>query len=67
MSVAVPEGVGTTPDLTGTCWRDDMFLQFYGLHPGNALDYFSLSIFYDRNCNNEVAKLRGLAIPAQLP
>ena len=55
-----------TPDLTGTCWRDDMFLQFYGLHPGNVLDYFSLSVFYDRKCNNEVAKLKGLPLN-QLP
>ena len=37
----VPESV-VTPDLTGTCWRDDMWLGFYGLHHANALDYFSV-------------------------
>ena len=31
-----------TEDLTGTCWRDDMWLGFYGLHHANALDYFSV-------------------------
>jgi hypothetical protein len=41
-------------------------LQFYGVHPGNVLDYFSLSIFYDRNCNNEAAKLKGIPL-TQLP
>lgn len=47
-------------DLTGTCWRDDMWLQCYGIHPANVLDYFGLSPFYDRACNNEIAKMRNL-------
>lgn len=66
MAASLPENLPPTPDLTGTCWRDDMFLQYYGLHPGNVLDYFSLSVFYDRACNNEIAKLRGLPL-TQLP
>lgn len=42
-----------------------MWLQFYSLHPSNVLDYFAMSPFYDRACNNEVAKLKGLK-PEQL-
>lgn len=35
----VPSSV-VTDDLTGTCWRDDMWLAAFGLHHGNVLDYF---------------------------
>ena len=39
----VPDSV-VAEDLTGTCWRDDMWLGFYGLHHANALDYFSVRV-----------------------
>jgi hypothetical protein len=48
-----------TEDLTGTCWRDDLWLGAFGLHHGNVLDYFSLSPFYDRACANERGFLAG--------
>ncbi|PSC68914.1 mediator of RNA polymerase II transcription subunit 6 [Micractinium conductrix] len=54
----VPSSI-VTEDLTGTCWRDDMWLGAFGLHHGNVLDYFALSPFYDRACNNERAFLAG--------
>ena len=60
----VPEHVAT-PDLTGTCWRDDMLLAAFGLHHGSVLDYFALSPFYDRACSNERAFLQGK--PRQQP
>lgn len=47
-------------DLSGVCWRDDQWLQFFPLTRLSALDYFALSPFYDRSCNNEQAKLQGL-------
>ncbi|KAK9842233.1 hypothetical protein WJX81_001909 [Elliptochloris bilobata] len=47
-------------DLSGVCWRDDQWLQFFPLNRLSALDYFALSPFYDRTCNNEQAKLQGL-------
>ena len=55
-------------DLTGTCWRDDVWLQYNGgfLTHGNALKYFALSPFYDTASNNEVARQRGLEVE-QLP
>ncbi len=43
-------------------WRDDQWLGFYPLNQFTVLDYFSLSPFYDRSCNNEVAKARNVPI-----
>jgi len=51
-------------------WRDDEWLKFYPLNVHTAIDYFSLSPFYDMNCNNEKAKQQGLqpsAIPQLAP
>jgi mediator of RNA polymerase II transcription subunit 6 len=54
-------------DLTGTCWRDDLWFQTYGLLSHlSALDYFAQSPFYDSTSNNEVARQRGLRLE-QLP
>jgi mediator of RNA polymerase II transcription subunit 6 len=50
------------PDLSETCWRDDLFMQSYGLSHASILDYFALSPFYDRACNNEAARQRGLRL-----
>jgi hypothetical protein len=36
-------------DLTGTCWRDDLYLQHRGLDLGNVLEYFALSPFCVRD------------------
>ena len=42
-------------------------MQSYGLlSHATVLDYFSLSTFYDRASNNEVARQRGLRLE-QLP
>lgn len=30
----------------------------YGLDENNVLDYFSLSQFYDRSCNNQVIRMQ---------
>jgi hypothetical protein len=37
---------------------DTNFIQMYGLNEFNAIDYFSLSQFYDRTCNNNVVKMQ---------
>lgn len=37
-------------------FKDTQFLQFYGIFPENALDYFALSQFYDSNSLNEQIK-----------
>lgn len=58
-------GVEVAEDLTGTTWRDDQWFAYYQLHRGTALDYFFLSPFYDRNCNNELARMQALD-PSQL-
>lgn len=65
--MAAKEAQPATPDLTETCWRDDMWMQAYGLlSPGTVLDYFALSPFYDPACNNEAARQRGMRLE-QLP
>jgi hypothetical protein len=49
-------------DQTSIAWRDDAFLSTYPLDRRTVLDYFSGSPFYDRQCNNEVARSRGLGV-----
>lgn len=50
-------------NLSQTCWRDEQWLHVKGgLSPDNVLEYFASSPFYDSNCNNEVARQRGLSI-----
>lgn len=59
----------TTKDLTGTCWRDDMWLRTYGicsLTPITSLDYLSGSPFWDPMSLNDVARKQGLSLD-QLP
>ena len=46
-------------ELSKTTWRDDQWLTFYPLNVFTAVDYFALSPFYDRSCNNELAKSMG--------
>ena len=43
MAALLPE------DLTGTCWRDDLYLQHRGLSLANVLEYFALSPFCGRD------------------
>ena len=54
--------IPVTPDLTATCWRDELFLASYKLSVSNVLDYFSASPFYDVTSLNALARLRGLAV-----
>ena len=49
-------------DQTSIAWRDDAFLSTYPLDRRTVLDYFAGSPFYDRQCNNEVARSRGLGV-----
>lgn len=49
-------------DQTSLCWRDDAFLSTYPLDRRTVLDYFSGSPFYDKGCNNEIARSRGLGV-----
>lgn len=45
-------------EIENTCFRDPAWLQSFPLTRESVLDYFALSQFYDRNCNNEVLKMQ---------
>eukprot|EP01023_Acetabularia_acetabulum_P034705 TRINITY_DN3260_c0_g1_i1.p2 TRINITY_DN3260_c0_g1~~TRINITY_DN3260_c0_g1_i1.p2 ORF type:complete len:241 (+),score=45.76 TRINITY_DN3260_c0_g1_i1:338-1060(+) len=47
-------------DQTHLSWSDPQWMAFYPLDATTVLDYFALSTFYDRTCNNEIAKQRRL-------
>ncbi|KAB5516889.1 hypothetical protein DKX38_027537 [Salix brachista] len=57
---ANPPPMGPTPppqppgtDMTGICFRDQLWLNTYPLDRNLVFDYFALSPFYDWTCNNE--------------
>jgi hypothetical protein len=45
-------------------FRDDAFIDAFGLGPENALDYFARSDFYDRSCNNEHIRMQHQSLEA---
>ncbi|KAF5739243.1 mediator of RNA polymerase II transcription subunit 6 [Tripterygium wilfordii] len=55
---ALPPPPGT--DMTGMCFRDQLWLNTYPLDRNLIFDYFALSPFYDWTCNNEQLRLRSI-------
>ncbi|KAA8540321.1 hypothetical protein F0562_024760 [Nyssa sinensis] len=55
---AAPTPPGT--DMTGICFRDQLWLNTYPLDRNFVFDYFALSPFYDWTCNNEQLRLRSI-------
>lgn len=48
--------------LKGKVWKDEGWLMSFALNSATAFDYFSQSIFYDKMCNNEVAKAQNIEL-----
>ncbi|CAI0393285.1 unnamed protein product [Linum tenue] len=53
-----PQPPGT--DMTGMCFRDQLWLNTYPLDRNLIFDYFALSPFYDLRCNNEELRRRAI-------
>uniref|UniRef100_A0A251SAX3 Mediator of RNA polymerase II transcription subunit 6 n=1 Tax=Helianthus annuus TaxID=4232 RepID=A0A251SAX3_HELAN len=47
-------------DMTGICFRDQLWLNTYPLDHNLVFDYFALSPFYDYTCNNEQLRMRSI-------
>ncbi|KAK4269289.1 hypothetical protein QN277_022469 [Acacia crassicarpa] len=47
-------------DMTGICFRDQLWLNSYPLDRNLVFDYFALSPFYDWTCNNEQLRMRSI-------
>ncbi|XP_073010885.1 mediator of RNA polymerase II transcription subunit 6 [Typha latifolia] len=54
----LPPPPGT--DMTGICFRDQLWLNTYPLDRNLVFDYFALSPFYDWSCNNEILRSRSI-------
>lgn len=48
----------STAPLDEIQWKSPEWIQQFGLHTGNVLDYFSESPFYDRTSNNQVLRMQ---------
>ncbi|KAF3780393.1 Mediator of RNA polymerase II transcription subunit 6 [Nymphaea thermarum] len=55
---AAPPPPGT--DMTGICFRDQLWLNTFPLDRNLVFDYFALSPFYDWSCNNEQLRMRSI-------
>ncbi|CAH1425520.1 unnamed protein product [Lactuca virosa] len=47
-------------DMTGICFRDQLWLNTYPLDRNLVFDYFAFSPFYDYTCNNEQLRMRSI-------
>jgi len=48
----------TEQELTAVCFRDAQWLAMNPLVMENVIEYFSISQFYDKTCNNETIKMQ---------
>ncbi|KAL1197436.1 Mediator of RNA polymerase II transcription subunit 6 [Cardamine amara subsp. amara] len=47
-------------DMTGICFRDQLWINSYPLDRNYIFDYFALSPYYDITCNNEILRRRSV-------
>lgn len=56
----VVEGGPPGTEMTGISFRDQLWLNSFPLERALAFDYFALSPFYERSCNNEQLRMRSI-------
>ena len=59
MAVTPAEGPPGT-EMTSISFRDQLWLSAYPLDRNLVFDYFALSPFYDRTCNNEQLRMEAI-------
>lgn len=47
-------------DMTGICFKDQLWLNTYPLDRNLVFEYFALSQFYDSTCNNELLRSQSI-------
>eukprot|EP00250_Pteridium_aquilinum_P003798 c14084_g1_i1 orf=457-1239(-) len=60
MAMAGVEGGPPGTEMTGISFRDQLWLNSFPLERNLVFDYFALSPFYDRACNNEQLRMRSI-------
>lgn len=58
-AAAAAESVPGT-EMTSISFRDQLWLSAYPLDRNLVFDYFALSPFYDRTCNNEQLRMESI-------
>lgn len=60
MAMAAPADVVPGTEMTSISFRDQLWLSAYPLDRNLVFDYFALSPFYDRTCNNEQLRMESI-------
>ena len=60
MAMVTPAEAVPGTEMTSISFRDQLWLSAYPLDRNLVFDYFALSPFYDRTCNNEQLRMESI-------